>query len=180
MSTSKASDDHFNEYALGHMPMPDIEALARDIQNRASRHVGAPPARRPRHHGGRNGGAGAMGPSPDEVCAGGSGTHRVGSGGLHRHMSVHDGALVGDQEGGEGAKATGGGGESQGGGRTGACWWRRHRWRGWVLLDVLVLRQIPRGRGGHVHSAGLVQPGRDQEVGQVKELVPVLPDPQGH
>jgi hypothetical protein len=118
MSTSKASDDHFNEYALGHMPMPDIEALARDIQNRASCHVGAPPARRPRHRGGRNGGAGAMGLSPDEVCAGGSGTHRVGSGGLHRHMLVHDGAL-GDQEGGEGATATGGGGGSQGGGGRG-------------------------------------------------------------
>ena len=109
MSPSEASDDHFNEYAPGHMPMPDFEALARDIQNRASRRVGALPTRRPRHRGGRNGGAGAMGPSPNEVWAGGSGTHRVGPGGRHRHMPVHDGAL-GDQEGGEGATATGGGG----------------------------------------------------------------------
>jgi hypothetical protein len=36
------------------------------------------------HRGGRNGGAGAMGPSPDKVCAGGSGTRRVGPGGLRR------------------------------------------------------------------------------------------------
>ena len=54
--------------------MPDFEALARDIQNRVSCRVGAPPARRPRHRGGRDGNAGAMGPSPEEVCAGGSGT----------------------------------------------------------------------------------------------------------
>jgi hypothetical protein len=76
MSASKASDDHhFNEYDPGHiMPMPDFEALARDIQNRVSCRVGAPPARRPRHRGGRDGNAGAMGPSPEEVCAGGSGT----------------------------------------------------------------------------------------------------------
>ena len=47
MSASEASDDHFNECAPDHMPMPDFEALARDIQNRASRCVGAPPARRP-------------------------------------------------------------------------------------------------------------------------------------
>jgi hypothetical protein len=67
-----------------------------------------------------------------------------------------------------------------GGGRTGASWWGRRRRRGWVLLDVLVLRLISQGRGGHVHSARLVQPGRDQEVGRVKELVPVLPGPQGH
>jgi hypothetical protein len=32
-------DDDFSQYAPGHMPMPDFEALARDIQNRASRHV---------------------------------------------------------------------------------------------------------------------------------------------
>ena len=72
MSASKASDDHhFNEYDPGHMPMPDFEALARDIQNLASRHVGAPPARRPRHRGGRDGGAGAMGPwaHPPTRCA---------------------------------------------------------------------------------------------------------------
>ena len=71
MSPSEASDDHFNEYAPGHMPMPDFEALARDIQNLASRHVGAPPARRPRHRGGRDGGAGAMGPwaHPPTRCA---------------------------------------------------------------------------------------------------------------
>ena len=36
MSVSKASEDDFNTYAPGHMPMPDFEALARDIQNRAS------------------------------------------------------------------------------------------------------------------------------------------------
>ena len=81
------------------MPVPDFEALVRDIQNRASRRVGAPPARRPRHCGGQDGGAGAMGPSPEEVCAGGSGTHPVGSRGRHRHMQVHKGAL-GDPEGG--------------------------------------------------------------------------------
>ena len=74
MSASEVSDDHFNEYAPGHMPMPDFEALARDIQNRVSCRVGAPPARRPRHRGGRDGNAGAMGPSPEEVCAGGSST----------------------------------------------------------------------------------------------------------
>jgi hypothetical protein len=41
MSASEASDDEFNKYAPGHMPMPDFKALARDIQNRASRRVGA-------------------------------------------------------------------------------------------------------------------------------------------
>ena len=81
------------------MPVPDFEALVRDIQKRASRHVGVPPARRPRHCSGRNGGAGAMGPSPSEVCAGGSGTRPVGLRGRHRHMPVHEGAL-GDPEGG--------------------------------------------------------------------------------
>ena len=30
-----------SKYAPGHMPMPDFKALARDIQNRASRRVGA-------------------------------------------------------------------------------------------------------------------------------------------
>ena len=41
VSTSEASDDDdFSQYAPGHMPMPDFEALARDIQNRASRRVG--------------------------------------------------------------------------------------------------------------------------------------------
>jgi hypothetical protein len=39
MSASKASNEDFNEYALGHMPMPDFEALARDIKNRASHRV---------------------------------------------------------------------------------------------------------------------------------------------
>ena len=96
------------------MPVPDFEALARDIQNRVSRHVGVLPARRPRHRGGRNGGAGAMGPSLDKVCTGGSGTHCLRPGGRHRHMPVHDGAL-GDQEGGEGATATEGGGDCRGG-----------------------------------------------------------------
>jgi len=75
--------------------MPDFEALAlaRDIQNRASCRAGAPPARRPRHRGGRDGGASAMGASPDKVWAGGSGTHRVGPGGHCRRMLVHDDAL---------------------------------------------------------------------------------------
>ena len=42
MSASEASDaDDFSQYAPGHMPMPDFEALARDIQNRASHRVGA-------------------------------------------------------------------------------------------------------------------------------------------
>ena len=42
VSASKASDDEdFSQYAPGHMPMPDFKALARDIQNRASRCVGA-------------------------------------------------------------------------------------------------------------------------------------------
>ena len=49
-----------------------------------------------------------------------------------------------------------------------------------VVRDVYVLQQIPPGRGGRVHAVGCVRPGRDQEVGQVKELVPVLPDPQDH
>jgi hypothetical protein len=142
MSASEASDDDEDEYALGHMPVPDFEALAWDIQNRASRRVGAPPARRPRHHGGHDGGAGAVGPSPNKGCVGGSGTRRVGPGGRHRHMPVHDGAL-GDRESREGVVATGGGGGSQGGRRTGTSWWGRRRWRCWVLLDVLVLRQIP-------------------------------------
>jgi len=66
------------------------------------------------HRSGRGGGTGAMGPSPDEVCAGGSGTHHVGLGGRHCHMPVHDGAL-GDREGGEDATATGGGGDRRGG-----------------------------------------------------------------
>jgi len=35
-SASEASDDDNNEYAPGHMPVPDVEALAWDIQNRAS------------------------------------------------------------------------------------------------------------------------------------------------
>jgi hypothetical protein len=33
MSASEASDDGLTQYAPGHMPMPDFEALARDIQN---------------------------------------------------------------------------------------------------------------------------------------------------
>ena len=41
MSASEASDDGLTQYAPGHMPMPDFEALARDIQNRASDRVGA-------------------------------------------------------------------------------------------------------------------------------------------
>jgi len=30
MSASEASDDYFNKYALGHMPIPDFKALARE------------------------------------------------------------------------------------------------------------------------------------------------------
>ena len=42
VSASEATDDDdYSQYAPGHMPMPDFEALARDIQNRASRRVGA-------------------------------------------------------------------------------------------------------------------------------------------
>jgi hypothetical protein len=41
MSASKASDEGDNEYAPGHMPVPDFEALARDIQIRASHRVSA-------------------------------------------------------------------------------------------------------------------------------------------
>ncbi len=39
MSASEASDVDINEYDPGHMPMPDFEALAWDIQNRASHRV---------------------------------------------------------------------------------------------------------------------------------------------
>ena len=42
MSASEvSSNDGFNQCALGHMSMPAFEALARDLQNRASHHVGA-------------------------------------------------------------------------------------------------------------------------------------------
>jgi hypothetical protein len=42
MSVSESSDnDDFSQYAPGHMPVPDFEALARDIQNRATHRVGA-------------------------------------------------------------------------------------------------------------------------------------------
>jgi hypothetical protein len=42
MSVSESSNnDNFNQYAPGHMPVPDFEALACDIQNRASHRVGA-------------------------------------------------------------------------------------------------------------------------------------------
>ena len=41
VSASEASgDDNFNQYAPGYMPVLDFEALARDIQNRASHRVG--------------------------------------------------------------------------------------------------------------------------------------------
>jgi hypothetical protein len=41
VSASEASNDgDFSQYAPGNMPMPDFEALARDIQNRASCRVG--------------------------------------------------------------------------------------------------------------------------------------------
>ena len=137
MSASEASNDDNDEYAPGHMPVPDFEALARDIQKRVSRRVGASPARRP-------GGAGAMDPSPDEVCVGGSGTRPFGSRGRHCHTPVHEGAL-GDPEGGgrRGRDSNRERGGSQGGRRTGTSWrGRRRRWC-WVLLDVLLLRQIP-------------------------------------
>jgi hypothetical protein len=82
------------------------------------------PERRPRHCGGRDGGAGAMGPPPDEGGAGGSGTRRVGPGGRPRRMPVHADSAMGDREGGEDATAGGGGGkgggltnEPRGGGR---------------------------------------------------------------
>ncbi len=43
MSTSEASNKEIYEDVPGHMhmPMPDFEALARDIENRGSCHVGA-------------------------------------------------------------------------------------------------------------------------------------------
>ncbi len=42
MSVSKSSNDEdFNQYAPGHMLVPDFKALAQDIQNRASHCVGA-------------------------------------------------------------------------------------------------------------------------------------------
>ena len=41
VSASEVSNDNYSQYAPGHMPMPDSEALARDIQNRASHRVGA-------------------------------------------------------------------------------------------------------------------------------------------
>jgi hypothetical protein len=42
MSVSESSDnDDFSQYVPGHMPVPDFEELARDIQNRASHRVGA-------------------------------------------------------------------------------------------------------------------------------------------
>ncbi len=37
MSASEASDNDLTQYAPGHMPMPDFEALARDIQNTTRR-----------------------------------------------------------------------------------------------------------------------------------------------
>jgi hypothetical protein len=39
VSASEVSDDNYSQYAPGHRPMPDFEALARDIQNRVSHHV---------------------------------------------------------------------------------------------------------------------------------------------
>jgi hypothetical protein len=41
MSASEASDNNISEDVLGHMAMPDFEALAWDIQNLASCCVGA-------------------------------------------------------------------------------------------------------------------------------------------
>ena len=66
---------------------------------------------------GLDGGAGAMGPSPEEGGADGSGTHH-GPGGCQPCMPVQDGAM-GDRDGGEGTTATEGGvdrrGEENGG-----------------------------------------------------------------
>lgn len=62
---------------------------------------------RPRHPGGRDGGAGAMG-TPNEGGSFGNGACRVGAGGRRCRVTIPDGA-VGDQEGGYGMTATGGG-----------------------------------------------------------------------
>ena len=62
---------------------------------------------RPRHPGGRDGGAGAMG-TPNEGGSFGNGACRVGAGGRRRRVTIRDGA-VGDQEAGYGITATGGG-----------------------------------------------------------------------
>ena len=88
----------------------------RQRPEKRSRVYRRPPERRARHCGGRDGGAGAMGPTPKEGGAGGSGTRRIRTGGCPCRMPVHY-RTMGDQEGGEGATATGGGG-SQGGRRT--------------------------------------------------------------
>ena len=59
------------------------------------------------HCDGRDSGVGAMG-TPNEGGLFGSGAFRVGTGRRRRRMTVRDGA-VGDQEGGYGTPATGGG-----------------------------------------------------------------------
>ena len=79
------------------------------------------------HCGGRDGGAGAMGPPPNEGGAGGSGNRRIRPGGCPRRMPVHY-STMGDQEGGEGATATGGGRitggeEDEVRWRGSRCWW---------------------------------------------------------
>jgi hypothetical protein len=62
---------------------------------------------RPRHRDGRNGGASAMG-TPNEGGSFGNVACRVGVGGRCCHVTIRDGA-VGDQEGGYGMTAPGGG-----------------------------------------------------------------------
>ena len=111
-----------------------------------------PPERRPGHR---------MGPSPDEGGAGGSGALALCLS-SRRNMCVHEGVLAASDR--EGVDA--------------ACRSMTAPWA--VVRDMLVLRRLPRGGGGHVHALGRVRPRRDQEVGQVEKLVPVLPDPQGH
>ena len=86
-----------------------------------------------------------------------------------------------NQEGREGATSTGGGGLQEGeeeGGKVAVM----PLSVGLGLFEMFALQRIPRGRGWRVHAVGHVRHGRDQdqEVGQVKELVPILPDPHGH
>ena len=100
------------------LPSPSPDQQRRPEKRR--RVYRQPQEKRPRYCGGRDGGAGALGPSPDEGGTGGSGTRRFGSVGRRRRMLVHD-CVTGDQEGGEGSTATGVGGSHGGeenGGKT--------------------------------------------------------------
>jgi hypothetical protein len=65
------------------------------------------PESRPRHCGGRDNGAGDMGP-PNEGGLFGNSACRVGTGGRRCRVTIRD-DTVGDQEGGYGTTATGGG-----------------------------------------------------------------------